>query len=292
MKARKFLYKKPSTIQEALELLDKHGSRAKVVAGGTDLLVLMKERRVEMDYLIDLRKIQSLEGVRQENGSLVIGARCTHTFLSEDEVILKRLPILAQAAGTIGSRAIRNKGTVGGNLCNASPAADTAVALLALDAEVGLVSSQGRRLVALRDFLTGPNETILKANEIMEHLKVPVPGPEAKGNFQKLGLSTSGDGLYVVSVGVVLNLAAGNKMVKSAAIALGNVAPTAIRTSEAEAFLAGKTISLGVIEETGRLAKEATRPKEEYPFLTEEYRRNMTEVLVWRAINQCVAGTV
>ncbi len=292
MKARKFLYEKPFAIQEALELLDKHGSRAKVVAGGTDLIVLMKERRVELDYLIDLRKIQSLEGVRQENGSLVIGARCTHTFLSEDEVILKSLPILAQAAGTIGSRAIRNKGTVGGNLCNASPAADMAVALLALDAEVGLVSSQGRRLVALRDFLTGANETILKATEIMEYLKVPVPGHEAKGNFQKLGLSTSGEGLYVVSVGVVLNLAAGNKMVKSAAIALGSVAPTAIRASEAEAFLAGKTISLGVIEETGRLAKEATRPKGEYPYLTEEYRRNMTEVLVCRAINQCVAGTV
>lgn len=163
---RTFEYLKPTSLQEALELLNHHGDRARIIAGGTDLMVLWKKRIVSPHYLISLRNISELNFI-EYRGDLKIGSATTHRTLELAPEIRDHFPVLADAVSNLGSIQVRNSATIGGNICNAAPSADTAPPLLVLDAEVHIVSTAGRRSVPIAEFFGGPSRTVLEPGEIV-----------------------------------------------------------------------------------------------------------------------------
>ncbi len=229
-----FEYYRPESLREALVLLSTIEG-AKVVAGGTDLLVDLKFRRVTPRALIDITGIGELRSIGVGDGYVEIGSAVTIQELVESEVVGRHLPLLAEAAELLGSWQIRNLATVGGNLCNASPAADTAPPLLAYDAEVELVSLGGSRRIPLERFFAGPKKTVLERGEVLRSIRVPLYRRRAGWSFIKIA-RTSFD-LAKVSAAVLLSLE--GDTVADVRIALGSVAPTPVRARAAEESLTG-----------------------------------------------------
>jgi CO/xanthine dehydrogenase FAD-binding subunit len=225
----------PATLSEALELKATHGERARFVAGGTDLLLQVRAGRHSPDVLIRLPL--TAEGARLEGDRLVIPARTPLRTLEQDPLLLEHAPLLAEAIGQIGSPQIRNAGTLGGNLGNASPAADSAPPLLVYGAAVHLRSPGGEREVAIGDFFTGPGRTVVGPDEVIDALSMPVPEGTEVGFFRKFGPR----GANVISSA---NFAARIRMregkVEAAFLAAGSVAPRPIRLVATEQALAGR----------------------------------------------------
>jgi CO/xanthine dehydrogenase FAD-binding subunit len=182
-----FEYARPETLNEALALLGAHGARAKLLAGGTDLLVRLRRRHVHPKIVIDLKRIERLQPeVVEVDGCLRVGARTVMTDLIEDHRIRRHFPALIEAAAVVGSIQIRNRATLAGNICNASPAADTAPALLAYGALVNLVAASGPRRIALADFFIAPGRTVLKPDELVESIDLPLPSEPTGAAFGRL----------------------------------------------------------------------------------------------------------
>ena len=285
MSMPKFTYLKPKTVEEACSMLHHHNGKAVVIAGGTDLVVRMKRKLVMPDYLIDITCIPGLDKVGyDEKRGLNIGALCPHADIESSRLIQEKFNILAQTARSIGSAQVRNLGTIGGNLCNAAPSADSAPALLVLDAEARIFGFKGERMLKLTEFFSGPGETALKSDEILTSIEVPNLPAHSAAVYLKQSPRKAMD-IAVVGVAVVLWLAAEGSICSDIRIALGAVAPTPIRAKTAEDMLRGKTLDENLIREAAKAASEEAKPISDIRSIA-QYRKEIVEVLTRRCIQQ------
>jgi aerobic carbon-monoxide dehydrogenase medium subunit len=286
---KKFSFLVPSTIDKAISLLASHGEGARYMAGGTDVVVKIKEGKLSPDYLVSLRQIPELDriSVGENQGELRIGALTTHRMLETSTLIRWHYPILHDAVRQIGSVQIRNVATIGGNLVNAVPSADGAIPLITLDARVVLHGPKGLREMALLDFFLGPGPTILERGEILEEIVVPPLLPRTGSAYVKFGRREAME-LPLLGVGVLLSLEGdGSNRCRKARIGLGVAAPTPIRALEAERFLEGKEVDEALLEEAGRVASEEARVRDSIRGVA-WYRREMVRVLVRRMGLKCM----
>ena len=283
----KFEYLRPTSLQEVLSLLAQYKGKARVLAGGTDLVPKLKRREIEPpSYLIDIKGIEGLDYIKyDEIEGLKIGALATIHAVETSPIVKERFPVLAQAAYSIGSVQVRNRGTVAGNICNAVPSADTAPALLTLQARVKLVSEKGERWVDIEEFFTGPKETILTDEEMLLEIAVPNLPLSHKGIYLKLSPRRSMD-LAVVGVAVVAIPEDG--VLRDIRIALGAVAPTPIRARRAEEVLRGRNPNEELIKKAAQIAEEEARPIDDHR-ASAWYRKKMVNVLVKRALQQVIS---
>lgn len=285
MRLPKFEYLDPKTIEEACSLLSQHGDKARLIAGGTDLLIIMKHKEVTPEYLIGLKGIPDLDSIDADAEGVRIGALATLRSIGDSAVVRERFPFLADIAGKMATHQIRNMGTMGGNICNAAPSADTAPSLICLGAKAKLVGPKKERIVAVEEFFTGPGETVLKAGEILTEIQVPNQPAHTGGAY--LRLTRLSVDLAVVGVAALVTLQGKGGLCKEARIALGAVAPTPIRAKKAEGVITGKKIENGLIEEAAQIASEEARPITDVRG-SAPYRTDIVRVLTKRAIGQAL----
>lgn len=281
-----FEYCEPSTIADALTLLQRHGTRARVLAGGTDLLIALKERVDCPEYIVALRGIPGLAGFDDDpTTGLHIGPMVTMRTLETSAVIRARYPVLAGAARTVASMQIRNLATVGGNICRASPSADMAPPLIALGAQALIAGPLSERSVPLEQFFIGPGRTVLEQDELLVGLRVPASPPASGAAYVKHGRRAAVD-LALVGVAAMVILSEGR--FRDVRIVLGAVAPTPLRAASAEALLRGREPHESLLAEAGRAAAADSRPISDVR-ASAEYRREMVEVLTRRALDEAMA---
>ena len=275
-------YINATEIEEVLTALKEYGAKARIVAGGTDLILEIERGiRTDVEVLIDVTRIPDLDKiVLDEQDVIHLGPMVSHNHCVASKLICERAFPLARAAWEVGAPQIRNRGTVAGNLITASPANDTITPLMALGAKVTLRSSAGERVVALQDFYQGVRKTVMQPDEMMVDIFFPAIRENQVGTFLKLGLRRS-QAISVVDVAIVLTFA--GDTVSEAAITLGAVAPTIIHAKQAETYLKGHPLSGEVIDEAARLTMEASRPIDDIRG-SANYRREMIRVLTARGL--------
>jgi carbon-monoxide dehydrogenase medium subunit len=283
----KFEYLAPETSAEACSLLGQYKGKTKILAGGTDLLPKMKQNFIESpQYLVDIKKIEGLNSIEyNDRDGLRLGALVTISDLVASSIISHRFGILGEAARTMASRQIRNRATIGGNLCNASPAADTAPALISLGGQASIAGLNGERIVALEEFFSGPGRSVLQGDEILTGIRVPIPLPRTGGAYLKL--SPREKDLATVAVAALITLDSAGTVCEDTRVVLGAVAPTVIRAVDAEKALRGKAITEDVIQESAQIASEESRPISDIRG-SAEYRKEMVAVLARRAIKRAL----
>jgi carbon-monoxide dehydrogenase medium subunit len=250
-------YLQPTSLEEALALLADHGDAARIVAGGTDVVVELGRGMRPTETLIDITRVAELGGIAERDGEIVVGALATHNDVVASARCRQALRPLAQACWEVGAPQLRTRATVVGNLVTASPANDTIAPLVALGASIVLASVRGERVLPLADFYLGVRRTALAPDELVREIRVaPLPSG-ARSRFVKLGLRRA-QAISVVDAALVLRF--DGDAVADARIALGSVAPTIVRAADAEGFLRGKTLDRATCDEAGRLAAAATDP--------------------------------
>lgn len=275
---------KATNLQEACELLAQYGGKARLLAGGTDLMVAVNQRKLFPEVLVYLGD-SGLNYINAEGDNLVIGAATPFTDIMRSDRVQEETPLLAEVISHLASPAIRNVGTIGGNLANGSPAADSATALLALGASLRLRSKTGEREVAVEEFFTGPGETMLEPAELVQEIIIPRQIGGAKWAYRKLG-KRKAQTLSIVSVAISCPLEGGQ--CQGVRIALGAVAPTPILATEAARILEGKAMDVKLIDKAAKAAAEATRPIDDVRG-SAWYRRRATEALVKQLLAQISA---
>lgn len=277
-------YYSVSSLDEALALLDEYGDRARVVAGGTDLIIEMERgQHPQLKVLIDITRVKGLDQISLHGSTIRLGPLVTHNHVVGSPLIRRRALPLAQASWEVGAPQIRNRATIAGNLITASPANDTITPLIAMNAELTLASADGERSLALKDFYTGFRQTDLRPNELLSAISLPAFDDGERGVFLKLGLRRA-QAISVVDVAVVLRRDKSGA-ITSARIALGSVAATIISAPLAEDFLIGKVLTAESIAEAGRLASLSAKPIDDIRG-SAEYRSEMVKILVVRALRQ------
>jgi len=266
---------------EACELLARFKSRARVIAGGTDLMVWMNQREVSPEVLIYIGE-SGLDYVRSEGDNLIIGATTPFSDIMRSALVQEKAPLLAEAISHVGSPAIRNMGTMGGNLASASPAADSATALLALGASLRLISKRGERVAECNGFFTGPDQTLLKPDELIREIIVPVQPKGWKWGYRKLGRRKA-QSLSVVSVAICCQQEGGK--CSKIRIALGAVAPMPMLATKAAALLKGKAADGALIDKAAKTAADETHPIDDVRG-SAWYRRKAVEALVKKLLKQ------
>jgi xanthine dehydrogenase iron-sulfur cluster and FAD-binding subunit A len=281
-------YYTPTSVDEALRLLAEHGPEARIVAGGTDLLVELRRGDRQAEVLIDVTRIGNLDRVWLNDAGLIhVGPTVTHNLALASDLLVERGFPLALACWRVGTPQLRNRGTIVGNLVTASPANDTITALWALDAQVTLRSVRGERALSLADFYQGVRQTGLAPDEMATDIAFPALGPDQRGTFAKLALRRT-HAISVVNAAAVLTF--DDDVVTRARITLGSVAPTIIRAPEAEGALVGGVLSEERISETAKLAAQAAAPIDDIR-AGANYRREIVRVLVRRALTRLRDGT-
>jgi xanthine dehydrogenase iron-sulfur cluster and FAD-binding subunit A len=281
-------YINATKIDDVLTVLSERGERARIVAGGTDL-ILELERGVRrgIESIIDVTRIPQLDRITMDEDDIIhLGPLVTHNQCVESKLIRKRAYPLARAAWEVGAPQIRNRGTIAGNLITASPANDTITPLMALGASVALQSKKGTRIIPLEDFYTGVRKTVMQTDEMLVDISFPAMKTTQRGTFVKLALRRA-QAISVINVAVILDLEADS--VKSASITLGAVAPTIIHAPEAEAYLAGKQLTDDVFEEAARLTMNASKPIDDIRG-SAAYRREMVRVCTLRGLRSLRDG--
>lgn len=278
----------PTTLQEASRLLQDKGAGGRFLAGGTDLVIAIKEKGLVPKYLVDLKKVPGLSGIRENvDGSITIGALTTMREIETDPLLIKKYPFLCQSAAEVGSIQIRNRATVGGNMANATPSADVAPSLIALDAIAKIVGATGERIVALEEFFRGPGQTIMSSDEILTEIIIPKTSPQLVGEYIKFSPRDMMDLAYV-GVAVIYNLAA-DKRGNGVRIVLGAVAPTPIRARQAESVLEAQILTESLATTAGEEAAKASKPISDVRS-SADYRRAMVSAMTKRAILNAAAG--
>ncbi|MCH7911885.1 MAG: xanthine dehydrogenase family protein subunit M [Deltaproteobacteria bacterium] len=272
-------YVVPQSVGEAVEALSE-SPKARVIAGGTDLMVGMREGHVHPTRLVDITRIQELIGISTQNGSLRIGAATKIDEILHHPTVRSEYPALVDAGQLLGGWQIQNMATLAGNLCNASPAAEMSGPLLVLDAEVEVMGPSGERRIPLGEFWTGPGKTVLEPAEILTTIVIPGKVSGRLSAYQRVDIRHSVD-IALVSSAVGVELSEGK--VQLARIALGAVAPTVIRVTEAEAYLQGRTLSEEVLDKVEDLAEAAAVPITDVR-ASAEYRSAMAGVLARRVL--------
>jgi len=279
-----FEYLSPQSLPEACALLAQYGESAKVLAGGSDLLVKMKDGLMKPAYLVSLKNLDSLKAVRYENGTgVVIGALATHNEVMTNPILQERYRSVCEAAHTMAADQIRNIGTVGGNLVNAVPSADLPPILIALNAQARIVGPGGERAILLEDFFLGPGKTVLGSGEILTEIFIP-DQPTTGSNYIKFGLRRAG---ALAVVGVASSVTVSDGLCRDVRIVLGAVAPTPIRAREAETILRDKKISQELMDEAGKVAAAESKPISDIRGSI-EYRRNLVNVLTKRSLKAAI----
>lgn len=273
-------YIAPTDLAEALQLKHEQGAAARVIAGGTDLILRMRDKVLSPSLLIDLRKI-SLDDIRHEDGEMRLGAFVSLSQVLESGAINTMYPALCDSCREFAGPPIRNRGTLGGNIVNASPAADLVPPLIAYDAMIVLSSTGGDRVLPLAAFFTGPGQNVMQPEEILTEIRLPELPPSSAATFIKLGQRRS---MAISQVNLTTRLSTdASGAVSDARIALGAVAPTPLRATAAEAIIAGKPMSEESLRAAARQAREEVTPISDVR-ASQSYRLAMTEVLVRRAL--------
>lgn len=275
-----FDYHRPSSLDEAIKLLTKHGEQAKVLSGGMSLLPMLKLRLGAFAHLVDINRIAGLDGIKEEGGALRIGAMTRQAALERSELIRKKYPILGDAVPLIADPLVRNRGTVGGNVANGDPANDQPAIMIALGATLVARGPKGERTIAANKFYVALYETALARDEILTEIRIPVPPARSGGAYQKLKRKT-GD-FAVAAAAVQLTLDA-KGAVASCRIALTNAGPTPLEAAEAAKFLAGKMPDAKTLAEAAKLAAAKADPSADHRGSV-EYKKDMTRVLTERAL--------
>jgi CO/xanthine dehydrogenase FAD-binding subunit len=281
--AHEFEYLEPHTGDEVVAMLTEHGSEAQLMAGGTDVLVQMKLERRLPRWVVSLRGVGDLRRIRHGDG-LELGATASVRRVAAEETVRSRYTALAEACRSFSTVQIMAMATIGGNLCNASPAADTAPALLAFGAQVRLVSAGSQRDVPLDEFFVGPGRTVLRTAEFLESIRVPATGGPAGSAFLKISRVEADISKVCVAVMLVREAA----RVRACRIALGAVAPRPCRARRAEAVILEGPLTARAVDEAARLAREAIEPITDVRS-SEAYRRHVAGVLVGDAVRRAWA---
>lgn len=283
-------YYSVTTRVEAFELLNQYQKRARVMAGGTDILIeLERNVRPDVDTLIDITRIPDLNTITEVNGQFQLGALVTHNDVVASQVLVEKALPLAQACWKVGAPQIRNRATVAGNLITASPANDTITPLLALNASVVLESLDGTRTVPLSKFYTGFRKTVMRPHELLTQINFAPLQENQRGIFIKLGLRQA-QAISVINIAIVLNFGDDGQTVTTARITLGSVAPTIIRIPSAENHLVGKILNEEVIREAALLVAAEPAPIDDIRS-TAHYRTAMLKQLTARALRHLRDGT-
>jgi len=280
MYPQKFEYFCPETLEDAIELLSRYGTEARVLAGGQSLIPLMKLRLASPKYLIHLGGIQGLSTIEEQNGMISLGALTLYSEIEESFLVKSKLPILHDAVSMIGDVQIRNLGTLGGNLAHADPAGDLAPVLLALEAQVNTVGSSAKRTLKIQELIVDAYSTDLESDEVVTQVLVPVPRKGSGGAYLKFE-RRAGD-FAVASVGVQVSLKKDGTC-RDIAIGLGAVGITAIRARQAEALLRGRQVDDALAKSAAAEAAAAADPFSDIRG-SAEYKRHLVGVLFQRAL--------
>jgi carbon-monoxide dehydrogenase medium subunit len=279
----------PASVQEASRLLRENGPGGHFLAGGTDLIIAMKEKGLVPRYIVDLKRIPGLAGIRENgDGSIALGALTTMREIETSPLIKQTYPFLAQSAAEVGSIQIRNRATVGGNMANATPSADVAPGLIALSAAAKIASASGERVVALEDFFRGPGQTVMRNDEILTEITIPKTAPQLVGEYIKFSPREMMDLAYV-GVAVAYELDKKDKRSTGVRIVLGAVAPTPIRAKRAEAMLEGQALNEALAQRAAAIAAEESKPISDVRS-TADYRRAMVGAMTKRALLNAAVG--
>ncbi len=279
-----FEYVSPQSVQEACALLVQYGDSARVLAGGSDLLVKMKDGLMQPAYLVSLKNLDSLKAIRYETGTgVIIGARSTHNEVMNNRLLQEKYRSVCEAAHSMAADQIRNIGTIGGNLVNAVPSADLPPILIALDARARIVGTSRERTISLEDFFLGPGKTVLEKGEILAEIIIP-DQPTTGSNYIKFGLRRAG---ALAVAGVASSVTVSDGTCRDVRVVLGAVAPTPMRARQAENVLRGKKISQELIDEAGRIAGAESKPINDIRGSI-EYRRNLVNVLTRRSLKAAI----
>ncbi len=282
---KRFDYFEPPTLDDAIKLMQQGNGRASLMAGGTDLLVEIKEHLRLPDTLINIKKIPNLDYLTYDDASgLKFGALTTMRTVETSALVQEKYAGLAQATSEVGSIQIRNRATVAGNICRASPSADTLPALIADGATVKLYGPKGERTILMEAFFTGPGKTVMAADEILTEIAVPPPLPHTGKVYIKHGRRLA---MELATVGVAVAMTMDGDICKQVRLVLGAVAPTPIRVPNAEAFLQGKAVTDETILAAAKLAQETARPISDVRS-SAAYRSEMVYVLTQRALKSAL----
>ncbi len=281
-----FEYRTPKNLQEVHEDLKAFGTDVKLIAGGTALVIMMKQQLVAPACLISLRSLSRLKGIAQQDGGLQIGALVTHRELETSALVRRKLPLLAETYHHASTIRVRNMATVGGGLAHADPNQDPPPTLIALGATVKITSASGSRKVPLETFFTDYYETILKPDEILTEIFVPVLKAGSGGAYLKF-LPRTADDYGTVTAAAVVTLDRAKKTFKDVRIAMGSVGTTPIRAQEAEAILRGQPVKPEGIREAAEKAKQAVDPISDFRG-SAAYKKEMTGVFVRRALQKAL----
>ncbi|HSQ12272.1 MAG TPA: FAD binding domain-containing protein [Candidatus Deferrimicrobium sp.] len=276
-------YFEPKSIGDALTLLSKHGAEAKVIAGGTDVMVDIKFKE-EPGCLVNIKKIPSLAGISESGGALRIGALTTIRELETSALVRDKLPVLWEASHQFASLQVRNTATIGGNICRASPSGETLAPLLVLEANAVLAFSDGERSEPFKSFFQGPGKSAAGAKGLLTEIDVPIPPPGSKGVYLKHAVRGAMD-IAMVGVAVLLTPDSGKNNVQEVRIGLGAVAPTPLRAPKTEALLRGKPLTAALLKEAGALAASEASPISDQRSSAEN-RRWIVEALTRRGLEQ------
>jgi carbon-monoxide dehydrogenase medium subunit len=275
-----FGYASAKDVAHAVALLGEHGAKAKILAGGTDLLVELKHAVHNPEIIVDISRLSELKTIAVADDGLHIGALATHGDIMNSSIIRDMFPAMVDAAHSIGAVQTRNLGTLGGNLVTCVPSMDSGPALIALEALVTVASSAGRRQMPLGELFVSPRKTSLKPGDLLVDIVIAKQNLSKPAAFEKFGLR-KGQALALVNVGAAFFIDKGNFL--SPRIALGAVAPTVIRAPKAEAYLEGRKISAEAMAEAGRIAATEAKPISDFR-ASADYRRDLVAVLVKRAL--------
>lgn len=278
-----FSYQAPRSLDEAVALLAQHGEGAKLLAGGCSLLPAMKLRLAQPAMLIDISRVTELAGIRMDGDTLVLGAATTHSAIEQSDLVRGHCPLLAEVAPHIGDVQVRHRGTIGGSLAHADPAADWPAAILALDAELRAMGPRGERSIAARDFFVDMLTTALAPGEVLTEIRIPRPG--RRGAYEKARNRASGYALVGVAVALDMN----NGQIASAGIGVTGATEKPVRAAAAERALAGQQPAEAAIQQAAAQAAQGLTCLDDI-HANPEYRQHLVEVLTRRALTRALAG--
>jgi carbon-monoxide dehydrogenase medium subunit len=276
-------YFEPKTVNEALSLLAKYGAEAKVIAGGTDVMVDIKYKE-EPSCLVNIKKIPGLGGIQENGGSLRVGSLVTIRELETNSIVRERLPVFWEACHQFASLQIRNTATVGGNICRASPSGETLTPLLVLEAKAKLAFAGGEKTEPFTSFFQGPGKSSVGATGLLTEVEIPYPPAGSKSIYLKHAVRGAMD-IAMVGVAVLVTPDAAKNSLQDVRIGLGAVAPTPIRAMKTEAMLRGKPLTAALVKDAAQTAASESSPISDQRS-SAEYRRWIVEALTRRGLEQ------
>lgn len=277
-------YFAPQKIEEALEILSRYGEEIKVLAGGTDLLIQYYDRLYEVGYWLDLKNIKELKKIEIHQNQMEIGAMVTHAQLEKSAEIKKYFPVLGKAAADIGSPQIRNRGTIGGNIVNASPAGDLLSPLMAYDAQFKLLSLQKEAGFPAEEFFIGPKKTILEPAQLLTRIILPLPSERTYGSWIKIGKRKALI-IATITLALIVEMAEDNETIKDVRVCLGSVAPTPIEIKEIKKKIIGKNFEQLDFAELGQIVEDKISPIDDIRG-TREYRKDVAKNIMINALEE------